>query len=76
MAIPSTNIFNSLNLSKLSVVNVNIVSNSHKWLMNIGNRIFQYSLFFKVSFIGLSNLLIQLMNVRIKENNSHSLKRY
>lgn len=39
MTIPSANIFDSFDWGKLIVVNVDIMSNPHKWLMDISNGV-------------------------------------
>lgn len=58
MAIPSANVLDGLDGSELAIVNVNIMSNSHKWLMHVGNREQPDASIPKTCLIDLSDLLV------------------
>lgn len=75
MSVPSTDIFDGFDGGEFAIVDVDVVSNTHKWFMDISNREHFYSGITKTGLIDLTNFLIKLGNFRIKEDYSYDLKR-
>ncbi len=70
MTVPSTDVFDCFDCCEFAVVDVNIVSDSYEWLVNISDWIFHLA----CCFVCLCNSVVEAFDFWIVENNSYYLK--
>ena len=58
MSVPAANVLNGFDWSKFTVVNVDIMSNSNKWLVDVGDWEAFHTMLLDVCIIQLSYLFI------------------
>ena len=58
MPVPAANVLYCFDWGKFTVVNIDVVSDSNEWLVNICDWEYFETMFFNVSFVQLSNLFV------------------
>ncbi len=58
MSVPAANVLNGFDWSKFTVVNVDVMSNSNKWLVDVGNWEAFHTMLLDVCIIQLPYLFI------------------
>lgn len=58
MSVPAANVLNGFDWSKFTVVNIDVMSNSNKWLVDVSNWDRFYTILLDTCFIQFSYLFI------------------